>query len=404
VLLHLGRGSLLQRIRRILGPLAVLAGLTVAYLAIYLSLARGAEEDLGPVVDFRAGRGVSASLDFFWRGLGELFAPGLLGGPWGTMPLQNNPFIRPPALVAVASVALVVAIVVWAVRRHRETWLPLLMATSYTVVSLALVLYSRRFDVLGTTAINDERYVVDAFAMAVLAGVMVMGSPRRRTPPRGSTPRARRAAGVVVVALAVSLVAGNVAAVARIGTHPGKAWVDNLRAGLQREAPVGLLDTYAPDRVLPPSYWADDARLSRMLSPLGSDVGFGGPVDQLWTVDDDGHVEKVVVDEAVRSEPGPTPDCGYAIAPGQSVTAPMSDQLFALDWVVQVNTLAAEGGPLTIDLGDQDITLVAGPGLGQYQFAYRGEVPATIRLSMSPNSGTTCVTDVIVGTVKAPED
>jgi hypothetical protein len=297
-----------------------------------------------------------------------------------------------------ASVALVVVLAAWALSRVVGAWLPLVMTAVYVTVSWGLVLYSVRFENLQMAAINDERYHVDNFAVAVLAVGMLLGSPRRRPPTAGQQPAGgRRTTMLVGVALTVSLVVSNVMAAARIGTHPAKPWVEHVTQDIERLLPVALVDDTAPDYVMSPAWWAGDARMSRMLSPLHADLSFGGPAEQLWVVDDDGRLKPVVVGDATRARPGNVEGCGYAVGPGQRIRAPLTQRLYDWEWFVQVNAFSGDGGTLTVELGDSSTTFDVEGQVSQHQFAHTGVVPRTAVLSVSDDSGTVCVADLVVG-------
>jgi hypothetical protein len=406
VLLHSGPGTLRERIRRHATSLNALAGVAVIYTAAYAFLTRTATGQREMGVRFDATRSPSEHVDVLWRAFGDLLAPGLLGGPWHSLPVEGDPYRRPQLAVAIGCAAVVVLATAWALRRVERAWLPVGMALSYVVVSCGLVLYSGRYDGLGPTSINDERYVVDPLTVVVLAAVMVLATPRARavstqaTTHGGSRPATTLGTtfGIALgVVLAASLVAGNVTAVLDIGTRPSRPWVANVRDDIARLQPVALLDGYAPDKVVQAAFFAEDARLSRVLSPLEADLSFGGPAEQLWIVDDDGHVRPAAVRHDARAVPGPVAGCGYGLDGGDRRSARLTKGLYNWDWVVQVNTLAASGGELVVDIGGTATTLEVGDGLRQLQFAYTGEVPPRVTLARPDGAGTICVTDVIIG-------
>jgi hypothetical protein len=286
----------------------------------------------------------------------------------------------------------VVAVIV----TRRGAWVPLAGAAVYTLVSWALVLFSSRFVNLGTIAINDERYSVDCFTVVLLAFVLGVARPlRQRLPAARRAGRASRAlAGGLTFALAVSLIVGNVLAVRRIGVAPAKSWVDTVTQGLRARDRVTLVDSTAPDRVLAPSYWLEYARTSRMLSPL-ENVSFSAPSPELQLVSDTGRLEPVAVSEDARSEPGPVEGCGYTIEPGTIVSVPMTQDLFSWNWVLRVDTFAAQGGELVLDLGKQERTVMVGSGLQSVALPYSGEVSDELRATI--DGGTICLTTVVVG-------
>jgi hypothetical protein len=328
--------------------------------------------------------------------MSDLLAPALLGGPWGSMPLATDSFARPPLWLAVASLVVVITVLSLVARRRRGAWLPLAMAGGYLVLSWGLVLFSVRFDHMQMRAINDERYHVDNFSVAVLAGVMLLSSPRSVRAPITVGRRALLTGGGAL--LAASLVVANVAGVHRIGVHPGKGWV----AALDRQVgaagdPVALVDANTPDRVLSPVFFPDYARLSQVLSPYGGRVAFGGPAERLRIADDRGQLSPVEVDGQSRALPGPDEGCGFALGAASTVEVPLSEDLYFWDWVVQVNTVSGEGGSLLVKVGDTSTVVPVLPGVSQQQAQVVTDVPGSITISTPDQHGTICVSDVIIG-------
>ena len=396
VLVHLTPGTLRERIRANARPIATLAAVSVAYLAVYSALTdpQGSEKNMG--VTLGADRSVGQVLDFYLRGMGDLLAPALLGGPWGSMPLATDSFARPPLWLTIGCLVVVATVVGLVARRRRGAWLPLAMAGGYLVLSWGLVLMSVRFDHMQMRAINDERYHVDNFSVAVLAGVMLLASPRSARVPAAAGRRALLTGGGLL--LAASLVVANLTGVHRIGVHPGKGWVDAVdRQVGAASGPVVLVDANTPDRVLSPVFFPDYARLSHVLSPYGGRVTFGGPAERLRLADDRGLLSPVQVDGQSRALPGPAEGCGFALGGASTVEVPLSEDLYFWDWVVQVNTVSGEGGSLLVEVGDTSTVVPVVPGVSQQQAQVVTNVPGTITISTPDQPGTICVSDVIIG-------
>jgi hypothetical protein len=396
VLLSATHGRLIDRLRLHLRTLVGLALLAAMYSGLYLVLVRQSEGQRAKGVNFHNPPTWGEAWDFLYGGVGNLLAPGIMGGPWGTMPAISQPFAVAPLAVAMTCVALLISVTSILLLTRRGSWVPLVIAATYVLVSWGLVLFSSRFVVLGTNAINDERYAIDSFTVVVIALVLAAARPRRASPRSLLVPERRcvnvvRAwAGIVVG----SLVLGNVLAAERIGTSPAKPWVDAVTANLRSTGPVTLVDSRAPDQVLAPSYWLEYATTSRMLAPLGQ-VSFTRPTTQLRMVSESGDLVDVGIAPSATSETGPIDDCGYLVEPGADVIAPMSQSLFAWNWIIRVDTFAAEGGRLAIDLGQREREVDIGPGLQSMAFPLTGEVAGQLRLTMK--GGTTCVTSIVVG-------
>lgn len=181
-----------------------------------------------------------------------------------------------------------------------------------------------------------------------------------------------------------------------MGTAPAKPWVDTLSEELADVGRVTLFNSPAPAAVLAPSYWLEYATTTRMLSPL-RDVSFTEPAERMHLVDQGGHLVPIAVNPDSRSEEGPVRDCGYSVEPGQKVAVPMSQGLFEWNWVLQVDTLAASGGALTIRSGGTSVVLDVEPGLQTLQAPFPGSVGESVDLEMSSAGGTVCVATLIVG-------
>ena len=403
VLVSADGGRLVERVRRHAITLAALGAVSAAYLALYLFLGRGGtdQEELG--VNFSNPPSAREALDFIGSGLGNLLAPGTLGGPWGSMPGGSEPFAEAaPTVQLVTSLLLALAVAVVVVA-YRQAWVPFTAAAAYTLVSWALVLFSSRFANLGSLAINDERYTADAFAVVVLAFVVALTRPVRagaRVRRRVPVPARVLVTGLAGVSI-VSLVVGNVLAVQRIGTHPGRAWAENVRTEILRSpepSPVVLWDGYAPQTVLQTGFWNEWSLLSSMLLPLGDRVAFREPAAQIYQPDDDGMLVPVGISELSTSEPGPDDGCGYLVEPGRSVPVPMSAALFHWGWGLEVSAYSASGGDLRVDLGSTDVDLTLPSGVQTRAVQVDGEVADTVVLSVPDDAaGAICVTEMHVG-------
>lgn len=399
VLVSAKGGALLDRIRLHRAPILALTLLAGGYSALYLALGRQGSDQREKGINFSSPPSLKDSLEFMSSGLGNLLAPGTLGGPWGSMPTVSHAYSVATPAVNIATSALLAVTVVAVLVTRRGAWVPLAVGAVYTLVSWALVLFSSRFVNLGTIAINDERYSVDCFTVVLLALTLGIAGPARTRVPTAfqAGPFSRALAVAIPGALLVSLVLGNVLAVQRIGIAPAKPWVDAMTRELEARDNVTLVESTAPDRVLAPSYWLEYAKASRMLSPL-EHVSFTDPAPQLHVVSDTGQLEPVVVNEDARSDPGPVEGCGYTVQPGSVVIVPLNRELFAWNWVLRVDTFAAEGGTMVIDLGAQERTLEVSSGLQSVALPYSGEVSKEI--SVAIDGGTVCLTSLVVGNPK----
>ena len=292
-----------------------------------------------------------------------------------------------------------------AVRKPRTVWL-LLLPLTYTVLSLGVVLFSTRAeDIWDVMAL--ERYFVDPIVVAMLTGALMLRAGRSDHPER-TRPGRRRRSGYgrrCSRRRQASLVVSNVLAADRIGTHPGREWVDTLRtdagqvaAGGEDQEPLVLWDAYAPDTVLQAVWWNESALLSSILVPFRDEITFGEPSGSLHMVQDDGHIVPMQISRLSTSTQGPDPSCGYYVEPGSSVDVPMSSPLFHWGWGLEVTAFSATGGDLVVDLGSTEVDLQMPSGQHTRGIQVDGEVATSVAVTVPSGSpGAFCINDVHVG-------
>lgn len=409
VLLAVARGGARDRLRAVARPVALLSAIAVPYLVFFLYWTRGASSSNSVETSF-AGQTLGSALSDYGRGLTQVFFPSLLGGPWGTLQVDGDPYSTQRAGTSGVVVAIILVVLVWLAVRHRGALWLMALPLGYVVLTLGLVQFSSRVDEVWDVVLVD-RYYMDAIAVAMLTVVLVIrevAPAGRADAVRGTRSPCRNRHLVVGAAavLAVSLVLANVLAAQRVGVRPARDWVENLRqdiaASSQADAngvPLVLWDAYAPDHVMPWAFWADHGLLSSMLAPFESSVAFGIPSDELWRVSDSGRLESVAVDPAVSARRGPVKGCGYALTAGEEVVVPLSGSLYFWNWAIQVNGFAAEGVDLVIDLGDREVPVSMPPGLQSRKIQVQGEIPRRIRVRSESTSGTACISELFAGSV-----
>lgn len=390
------------RLRRLGRELGLLAAVAAAYAVLFLVLTLRPPNTANPTVWSWPTWDVVAR--WYGRLVGDLLSPGLLGGPWGSLPTAADVQASPPGWQVVAATALVAGGVVLAVRRCRAAWLPLVMVLVYAVASWGLVV-ATRLDVLGLTRVGYERYAIDTFMVLCLAVAMLLSpeAARVREPVAGSPgSEGRRGTAlelVLVVATLVSLVAANVAAVQRIGTAPAKPWLDAVLEELDGLDDAMIVDEYAPSDVLYQPFWGDAALLSNILSPLGDRVGFDGPGDRLYFLSEEGRLVPSRLVPAAHAEPGPDPKCGYALTPGKTVVVPMTTALYDYRWGLQLNAFTSTSGVLQVEAGNRTVPFEVSPGLNAPMAVVVGAIDE-VRVTADLADGVVCLTDVIVGPIE----
>jgi hypothetical protein len=317
ILLHATPGTLRAALHRHRRVLAWLAGLGAAYVLVFLAAVRLSGPASENAVRADVSRSPGDSARFFYDLWAHLLGPGVLGGPWGTLPTPDDYDSRPAVAVSVIALAVLLLLVAWLLRRDRRAWLPVAGAVLYAAAAWGTILFSSRYEIVSWHRLGYERYAIDAFVVLVV--LLGAAASRPAAPVEEQERRTYRWAGAVLVGvLAISLGTASVVAVDRFGVSPGRSWLANLERGVQGPEPVVLVDRYAPDEVMPATFWGDKGRLSYLLAPWGDRVGFQGPTDELRVVDDEGRVAS----SRWTSSPtcGPTTGCSRS-TPSPAATA-----------------------------------------------------------------------------------
>lgn len=401
ILVHAAPEPLAAAVRRYRRAFAWLAGLSAVYLAVFLVAGRLSGPPSANAVHLGVAQSLGDSAGFYYDLWAHLLAPGLLGGPWGTLPTPEEVDSRPALVVSLIALAALAVLAGWLLRRGRRSWLPLAAAVLYAAVAWGTILYSSRFEVVSWHRLGYERYAVDIFVvLVVLLGAAVAGV---RRPSGGDEspgrPGLRRGAAVaVVLALTISLSAASVATVLRFGVSPTKAWLANIERGVDELGSAALVDRYAPEDVMPVLFWADQARLSYLLAPWGDRVRFQGPAPELRVADDEGRISPTSFSAVVSAPLGPVADCGYAVEPGAAQVVDLEPDVFAYEWVLKIDAFSSSAGTLLVR-GEQELEIPISSGLGSQQVVIVGAVDE-LELEMAPGSALTCVTGVEVGSVE----
>ncbi len=191
LVLLLGTGSPLARLRASWRPLSLLAAITVVYLPAYLFvLAKPGSAGMGVDRTFTP-RGLGESLSFFFTGLFNIVLPSLVGGPWGAADNTTSIYDPVPAVLWLPMLALAVCAAILVVRhRRRGGWL-IGMVLTYAVVSWGLVLFSSRYQSIGVLSVREARYSADLLPVTFFAVVFAVTRSRIEV-DTGTTPCAVR--------------------------------------------------------------------------------------------------------------------------------------------------------------------------------------------------------------------
>lgn len=338
-------------------------------------------------------------------GLG-IALPSLIGGTWQPVFGLQGAFPMAPTWLQWALGLLACAVIVVAVATRRNAGWIVLAGTTYALAAWALIVGSSRFGSLGQFASLDSRYSADLVAPLVLSGLYLISSTVTERRSGGAwlvviSPRVAgfaRAASLVLMGVVgmSSLVTWSIQ-MDGLGPNSPRPWTDKLLSSAKALGPAVVFNSNAPDNVVFPAFLPADARVSRMLSPLGLPLQFDVPTPQMQVVSPSGLIVPGEVAQQSRTWPGPQPDCGYLLRPGDpEVTVPVSREMYNWNWGMQMGYLAE--GPSVVrvraDLAEQDVPVQR--GLGSVQSVLVSAV-TSLRLSVPSGAVPVCVDYVAFG-------
>ena len=403
VLPGLDRGSSEGRMRSLRLGLGVLV-VTAAYLAAYLYFTREAvpgDAQLGfPAIEPLAGFALTA-------GLGILL-PAAIGGTWEPVGGLQGSFPMAATWLqwslGAASIALAVLSITW---RRRAVWI-IVMLAAYSLAAWALVVGSTRFGNLGQFASLDARYSADIIPVLALSFVYLTTSTvgERKLGsawlyPIGS--RLRTAWHTACAVSAMVIVASSLATwsiqMDTLGRVSPRSWVDNLLGSAKTAGAASVFNSNAPDNVVYPAFLPADARVARMLAPLGTPLAFDVAGEPMLAANDRGELVPAIIDVRTASAPGPAAGCGYVVDNTQWTFIPLDNPLYAWNWGFELAYFAKEPMRLEVRAPQEGEVFDAPDGVHDIQGVLVSEMDTLAVRSVT--DGTACVTGVVVGFVEA---
>lgn len=394
-------GELRERLRMARRPSVVVALISVIYLPLYLYVT---SRNVGTGTQFST-RSVSEVVGFFFSGTIDTAIPALLGGPWHS-PGTPSEFTASTGALPLLLVMVFIAVVGLALRIWRESWIPFLLAVTYAFASWGLVLFSSRYDALGAFAARDFRYGADVFVVLLLAMTLMLMTPQgQRREPRptagwaataySSTARRRLTVSAVIL-VAISTAVGNGRMWEGLQQRSPKEWVDNVLAEARSHPDVDLHDGGVPDHVMW-GLFGPDAQVSTILDAAGLPMMFDNPSESQAIVGPEGLFHQLEVDPvSTNAAPGPAPDCGYAIGPGQAATIPLTRELYNWTWGVHLDYFSGGSGVLRVRGTEATESLPYREGLHSITWVTDDELTG-FTMQVEPGSAPLCVTSVKVG-------
>ena len=395
------------------GRLRVLAELRVVWAvqAVAAAVGIGARLVLSgdPLVDADA---LAAGV----RGLPDVVThtvlPGLIGGPltWAPEAVPLASPAPPTGLVWAAAVSLGV-VVLAAVLIHRGAVRAWLVAAGAVVVLLLGNAASGLSERVGPAASGGlvppaGAALVVAVALG-LAFLPVHGGPvvlRRRawtTRAAGRRVTAWLSHPGGALAVAATLVVGCVVSTTGFerywSTNAAQDFVVNARADLTGRTELVVADAAVPAEVVPAAL-APANRTSVVLAGLPRLPAFlveGQIVDELVTLDEEGHGQLAVVDPVAASGQGPVEDCGW-LAAADAAEVPLPRETPDGRWLVQITYFAGAGNLVTVRAGDTVGGGAADAGVHNLFMSVSGSVDRVV-VEVGDAQSPLCVASVAVG-------
>lgn len=385
---------------------AALTGVAVLLGALFLVITRNpvpgqADLSIPPLGEM--------SSFMFTAGSG-LVLPGLAGGPWSGISGLTSVYPQPNYIVIWPLLALLVLVTAVGMVFRRLGWVAVLMAFVYAAAAWGLVVGSNRYRSLGEYSALDPRYSADVLPVVVLMLLYLVTATRQESgalsawqyPLPGWTSRvaAWPLVGLSIV-LAFSCLHTWAVMMGDLILVSPRSWVDNIKRSSQEVGAVSIVNSVAPPNVVAPAFYPEAGRISAILSPLEHPLSYDVPSAEMYVVDDRGEIRLSEVRPASVALPGPAGDCGYIVNGDQWTFVPMTEDLHAWNWGIQISYLSAS--PMTMEIRALDQTLVvSGPsGLGTLQGVLVSEIEVIALRTL--NGVPVCVPSVLVGVVEPVE-
>jgi hypothetical protein len=378
----------------------VLTGVSVAFLALYLSQATSS---------LRRPASVTEVGTFLTQFFGHSLVPGLVGGPWAWLGAGDGaPIVatgETARWISWTVAAVFITFTVWVRPKiAARAWLLLLL---YALLVAGLLGATRLGSVFSGVAGAVPRYIADVVVVAAICvGVALCGLRREPAPAPEASDRPTSLATSRRSAFAIALTAGLVMLIASSavsGQRFGDDWADKAgrdylataRADLAA-APAGtvFMDQPVPEIVVGPLSAPYNLQ-SRFFAPLDADPVFVTRARDLSVFDDAGHIRPAWVD-GVRAAPGPAPGCGYKVT-SSPVRIPLAAGVQSFWHVTRIAYLSDQDTAATFRVGSGEVVKFdIHRGLNAAFLLVRGG-GATVEIAITGPAATICTDEVAVG-------
>jgi hypothetical protein len=373
-------------------------GIGVGYYVLYRATA-----DFG--FNYHPGSGPTTGLAGTM--VGTSIIPGLVGGPWDWIPLGNSGgAAAPPDLGRwisweICAAAVLVSVLVR--RRAARAWV---LLAGYIGIDVALVAVGR-LSWIGPIIGQAYRYSADAVIPAALCiAIAFIPMVGEQSP---FTARWRyvvdHVPGVRVVTAVAATLALNLFllsagystnAYTRLwANNPAQPYMANVRHALLSARPgTVLLDAPVSPAVLSGFFYPYAAQ-SQVFAPFRGNVRFGPFTSALYGFDSAGHLVPQTL-AGLTTLPGPLVGCGWGVLPGRQTALPLPLMVPRLVLTVKIAYLAGADTPMTVRLGDTEVTAPLKKGLNTIYFTTSAGGGSVVLGGTRPGVAV-CVDKVTVG-------
>ncbi|HEV2886670.1 MAG TPA: hypothetical protein VGX49_07165, partial [Jatrophihabitans sp.] len=329
--------------------------------------------------------GFGSALHVLRVGWLDALGPALLGGPWRWF-YQGEvyfPIADPPLVAVLLGQACILAAVLLGWRRAGVRSLLAWSLPVLTFVLSTLVVALGRFQVFGDLTPRSFNYAFPvAVPLAVAAALALLPSSPAEVAGRVTDPgrhdvlaaRAPRRAGIVMAALGtlflVSSGLSDATFTHRWAQNPSESYVERLTTSVRNAGPeVNLWDTRVPPSVL--AFFSERNHVSDLLGLAHLPARFQDAPTPPMLVKEDGNLAPAAL-FAVATQVGEAKGSCTRLAQGQgSWTIPLSKQLGANEYFVQLSYLQQKASVLYLAIRDQDGRIVEPVGGQRRELPYQ---------------------------------
>lgn len=334
--------------------------------------------------------------------LSTAFATAAVGGPWRWATLAPpNSFADPPSWAVNLAWVLIALVVAYVALRRRGTGRAWVLLGLYLFGLLGLLVNSRA-PVYGEVIGLEYRYLTDAacaLALCLALAFLELPGAAGSSAPRDQPLLSARIPTAAVIALVVAVSGSGVVSSWRYATvwhnqNASDAYLHNLRDSLSSYGAVELVNTGAPDSVIP-GIFAPDNTID-LLTPLVSDkVTFPAVSSRLATIGPAGDLRRTEIQPGVVSENGPKQDCGWLVRE-RGRTIPLTNTAFEWVWWVHIGYLAGRDSELTVIADGRSYPVEIDAGLNDLYLRVEGSFDSLRFEDLDPGA-TMCVDTIEVG-------